>query len=96
MALDRGRLDLETHLGRDPDLLTRTFDVADVYPLAPACAREPFVAEGTPMHGTTLLHIAAYLDELEIAEWLLDRGMSREDFVSRESLRLIESGGGGR
>lgn len=27
------------------------------------------------MHRTTLLHIAAYFDELEIAEWLLDRGM---------------------
>ena len=27
------------------------------------------------MHGTTLLHIAAYFDELEIAEWLLHRGM---------------------
>jgi hypothetical protein len=25
--------------------------------------------------GTTLLHIATYFDELEIAEWLLDRGM---------------------
>ncbi len=28
------------------------------------------------MHGTTLLHIAAYFDELEIGEWLLDRGMN--------------------
>ena len=27
------------------------------------------------MHGTTLLHIAAYFDEVEIAEWLLARGM---------------------
>jgi hypothetical protein len=27
------------------------------------------------VHGTTLLHLAAYFDELEIAEWLLDRGM---------------------
>ena len=27
------------------------------------------------MHGTTLLHIAAYFDELEIAKWLLDRGI---------------------
>jgi hypothetical protein len=77
MALHRGRIDLlETHLARDPDLLTRTFDIADVYPLAPACAREPYVAQGTPVHGATLLHIAAYFDELEIAEWLLDRGMN--------------------
>ena len=76
MALHRGRIDLlEVHLARDPDLLTRTFDIADVFPLAPACAREPYTAQGTPVHGTTLLHIAAYFDELEIAEWLLDRGM---------------------
>jgi ankyrin repeat protein len=76
MALHRGRIDLlETHLARDPGLLARTFDIADVFPLAPACAREPYTAQGTPVHGTTLLHIAAYFDELEIAEWLLDQGM---------------------
>jgi ankyrin repeat protein len=76
MALHRGRLDLlEAHLTRDPDFLTRTFDIADIFPLAPACAREPYTAQGTPVHGATLLHIAAYFDELDIAEWLLDRGM---------------------
>ena len=76
MALHRGRIDLlEAHLARDPDLLARTFDIADVFPLAPACYREPYTAQGTPVHGTTLLHIAAYFDELEIAEWLLDQGM---------------------
>jgi ankyrin repeat protein len=76
MALHRGRIDLlETHLARDPDLLARTFDIAEIFPLAPACARDPYTAQGTPVHGTTLLHIAAYFDELEIAEWLLDRGM---------------------
>jgi hypothetical protein len=76
MALHRGRIDLlEAHFARDPDLITRTFGIADVFPLAPACAREPYTAQGTPVHGTTLLHIAAYFDELEIAEWLLDRGM---------------------
>jgi len=76
MALHRGRIDLlEAHVARDPDLLTRTFDTADVFPLAPACARDPYTAQGTPVHGTTLLHIAAYFDELEIAKWLLDRGM---------------------
>jgi ankyrin repeat protein len=76
MALHRGRTDLlEAHLARDPSLLTRTFDIAEVFPLAPACAREPCTAQGTPVHGTTLLHIAAYFDEVEIAEWLLDRGM---------------------
>ena len=77
MALHRGRVDLlEQHLARDPDLLTRTFEIDEIFPLAPACAREPYTAQGTPVHGTTLLHIAAYFDELEIAEWLLDRGMN--------------------
>jgi hypothetical protein len=76
MALHRGRIDLlDTHLARDPNLLTHTFDITDVFPLAPACARDQYTAQGTPVHGTTLLHIAAYFDELEIAEWLLDRGM---------------------
>src|SRR5687767_8372385 len=77
MALHRGRIDLlEAHLAADPDLLTRTFDIADIFPLAPACAADPYTAQGTPVHGTTLLHIAAYFDELDIAAWLLDRGMN--------------------
>jgi ankyrin repeat protein len=77
MALHRGRIDLlEAHLARDPDLLTRTFDIADIFPLAPACAGDPYTAQGTPVHGTTLLHVAAYFDELEIGAWLLDRGMN--------------------
>ncbi len=76
MALHRGRIDLlEAHLALDPHLLTRTFEKVDVFPLAPACARGPYVAQGTPVHGTTLLHIAAYFDEVEIATWLLDKGM---------------------
>jgi hypothetical protein len=86
MALHRGRIDLlEAHLAHDPDLLTRTFDIVDVFPLAPACAREPYTAQGTPVHGTTLLHIAAYFDELEIAEWLLDRGMEPDVRAASES-----------
>jgi hypothetical protein len=49
MALHRGRIDLlGAHLARDPDLLTRTFDIADVFPLAPACAGGPYTAQGTP------------------------------------------------
>jgi hypothetical protein len=77
MALHRGRLDLlEAHLARDPDLLTHTFDISDIFLLAPACASDPYIAQGTPLHGTTLLHIAAYFDEVEIGAWLLDRGMN--------------------
>jgi hypothetical protein len=76
MALHRGRIDLlEAHLARDPGLFTRSFDIEDVYPLTRACSSNPYTAQGTPVHGTTLLHLAAYFDELEIATWLLDRGM---------------------
>ena len=76
MALHRGRIDLlQAHLASDPDLLTRTFGVDDVFSLAPACVTGPYTAQGTPLHRTTLLHIAAYFDELQIAEWLLDQGM---------------------
>src|SRR3954462_9713817 len=79
MALHRGRIDLlEAHLASDPDLLTRTFDVTEIYPFAPACSAEPYVAQGTPIHRTTLLHIAAYFDELEIASWLIDQGMDAD------------------
>jgi hypothetical protein len=86
MALHRGRIDLlEAHLARDPNLLTRTFGIAEVYPLAPACARDPFTAQGTPVHRTTLLHLAAYFDELEIAEWLLDHGMDPDAPAARDS-----------
>lgn len=75
-ALHRGRIDLlQQHLDRDPALLTRTFTLADVFQLAPACHSTPYSAQGTPLDGTTLLHIAAYFGELEIGEWLLDRGM---------------------
>jgi hypothetical protein len=76
MALHRGRIDLlEAHIAHDPHLLTRTFDIVDIFPLAPASWRDPYTSQGTPVHGTTLLHIAAYFDEVEIGEWLLQRGM---------------------
>lgn len=76
MAFHRGRLDLlEAHLQTDPTLLTRTFTKAQIFPMAPACVAGPYTAQGTPLQGATLLHIAAYFDDVEIGEWLLDRGM---------------------
>jgi hypothetical protein len=75
MALHRGRLDLlEAHLRRDPSLLRRTFTHAEIYPPEFGCG--PYVdTQGTPLDGTTLLHMCVDFDELEIARWLLDRGM---------------------
>lgn len=76
MALHRGRIDLlEAHLSRDPGLVNRTFSHREIYPAEMGC-REPLDATvGTPLGGTTLFHMCVDYGELEIARWLLDRGM---------------------
>lgn len=76
MALHRGRIDLlEEHLSRDPGLLSRTFSHEDIYPPELGCHDEVLATQGTPLKGTTLLHMCVDYDELAIAKWLLDRGM---------------------
>jgi hypothetical protein len=76
MALHRGRIDLlEAHLRRDPHLLRRTFSHEEIYPPALGCHDEILATHGTPLAGATLLHMCADYDEIEIARWLLDRGM---------------------
>jgi hypothetical protein len=76
MALHRGRIDLlEGHLRRDPELLKRTFTHEEIYPPEFGCHDEVLATQGTPLKGTTLLHLCADYDELEIARWLLDQGM---------------------
>lgn len=75
MALHRGRIDLlEAHLRRDPDLLRRTFTFREIYPAEMGCGEALDATTGTPLDGTTLLHMAIEFDEHEIARWLLDRG----------------------
>jgi ankyrin repeat protein len=74
MAFHRGRIDLlEQHLKRDPELLSRRFGEAEIFPpelgLAPGDGLHV-----TPIVGTSLLHLAIEYDELEIAGWLLDQG----------------------
>ena len=76
MALHRGRIDLlEAHLRRDPQLLQRTFTHEEIYPPDLGCHDEVLATHGTPLAGTTLLHMCADYDEIEIARWLLERGM---------------------
>lgn len=76
MALHRGRIDLlEAHLRRDPKLLERTFTHEEIYPAELGCHDEVIATQGTPLAGTTLLHLCADYDEIEIARWLLERGM---------------------
>ena len=83
MAFHRGRFDLlEQHLARDPQLLSRQFAIGEIFPSEVGCSQAAYeaigtpVAEamGTPVDGGTLLHLAVYWDELDMAEWLLERG----------------------
>jgi hypothetical protein len=76
MALHRGRMDLlEEHLRRDPGLLRRTFSHEEIYPPEMGCHDEVLATHGTPLKGTTLLHMCVDYDELETARWLIARGM---------------------
>ncbi len=76
MALHRGRIDfLEAHLLRDPKLVTRTFSHEEIYPPELGCHADHSLAlHGTPLAGTTLLHICVDFDEIEIARWLIEHG----------------------
>ena len=76
MALHRGRIDLlDEHLRRDPGLLRRTFAHEEIYPPELGCHDEILATHGTPLAGATLLHMCVDYDEIEIARWLLERGM---------------------
>ena len=75
MAIHRGRLDLlDAHFRADAGLLRRTFAYADIYPPELGCGEGDGV-HGTPLDGATLLHMCIDYGELEIFQWLLDRGM---------------------
>lgn len=74
MALHRGRIDqLEAHLARDPELPHRHFGYDDIYLKAFRVADDTGL-HGTPLDGTTLLHIAVEFHEAEICDWLLAHG----------------------
>jgi len=76
MAVHRGRIDLlEALLRRDPQLLSRTFSHEEIYPPQLGCHADHSLAlHGTPLAGTTLLHICVDFDEIEIARWLIEHG----------------------
>ncbi|HYJ88566.1 MAG TPA: hypothetical protein VEW46_21040 [Pyrinomonadaceae bacterium] len=91
MALHRGRIDLlEEHLRRDPQLLQKTFTHEEIYPPELGCHDEVLATQGTPLKGTTLLHMCIDYDEMEIARWLLERGM---DVDARAALDADGFGG---
>jgi hypothetical protein len=91
MALHRGRIDLlEEQLRRDPNLLRRTFTHREIFPAEMGCSDEVNATVGTPLGGTTLLHMAIDFDEMEIARWLLDKGM---DVNARSAVGISGFGG---
>lgn len=75
MALHRGRIDLlEQHIKRDPSVLNRTFPHEEIYPPELGCHDDVLATQGTPLKGTTLLHLCVEYDEFEIGKWLIARG----------------------
>jgi hypothetical protein len=76
MAFHLGDLDqLKIHVKRDPQLLNRRFDHREIYPPELGCGTEPWSGMcGTPVDGTTLLHLSIDFDEREIFDWLLEQG----------------------
>ena len=75
MALHRGRIDLlEQHVRRDPQILKRTFTHEEIYPPEMGCHDEINATQGTPLKGSTLLHLCVDYDELEIAKRLIEKG----------------------
>ncbi len=76
MAVHRGRLDLlRDQLRRDPGLPSRTFSHPEIYPPELGCdADESLALHGTPLAGTTLLHLCVDYDELDLARCLLEHG----------------------
>ncbi|HSQ32459.1 MAG TPA: ankyrin repeat domain-containing protein [Gemmatimonadaceae bacterium] len=91
MALHCGRIDLlEQHLARDPRLLDRTFSHREIYPAELGCGDAIDAVSGTPLAGTTLLHMCVEFDEMEIARWLIARGA---DVNARAAVGLNGFGG---
>jgi len=66
---------LKILLQQDPALTTRRFSYDEIYPPELGCAgdRRPGL-HGTPIGGTTLLHLSIDFDEREIFDWLLGQG----------------------
>ena len=76
MAFHYGDLDrLKMHLQSDPQLINRRFSYREIYPVELGCA-DDFISgmHGTPIDGTTLLHLSIDFDEREIFDCLLQHG----------------------
>jgi len=75
MAFHCGDLDLlKKHFKRDPELIRKRFSYREIYPPELGCADDLRSGlHGTPIDGTTLLHLSIDFDEREIFDWLLQQ-----------------------
>jgi ankyrin repeat protein len=92
MAFHGGDLDrLKIHLQRNPQLIRQRFNYGDIYPSELGCANDLRSGlHGTPIDGTTLLHLSIDFDEKEIFDWLIEQGAD----VNAEALTDKEGFGG--
>jgi hypothetical protein len=76
MAFHRGQVErLKRHLRRDPPLLNRRFSCREIWPPELGCSPDGRAGlHGTPLEGTTLLHMAVDFDEEDIFDLLLEQG----------------------
>jgi hypothetical protein len=76
MAFHCGDLEqLKHHFQNDPRLIHRRFSYREIYPPELGCADDLRSGlHGTPIDGTTLLHLSIDFDERGIFDWLLDMG----------------------
>jgi hypothetical protein len=76
MALHRGDpARIEGHLKRNPGLINHRFAGREIYPPELGCGDDGRTGlHGTPVNGTTLLHLAIEFDEQEIFDLLLALG----------------------
>ena len=66
---------LENFLNKDPDLANRRYTVPEIYPPELGCGKHGQSGMcGTPVAGTTLLHLAIDFDEVDIFNLLLASG----------------------
>jgi len=75
MAFHCGDLDrLKVHFQWNPELINQRFSLREIYPPALGCADDLRSGlHGTPIDGTTLLHLSIDFDEREIFDWLLEQ-----------------------
>lgn len=76
MAFHCGDLDrLNRHLQLDPQLIHRRWAYREIYPPSLGCPDDSRSGlHGTPIDGTTLLHLSIDFDEQDIFDWLLAQG----------------------